>query len=100
MSVSSGFQFVADHGDDIDEVAIHRRLEGDRAVELSQREREVAVWELHHKGWSDRQISRSIGFPVQTVYRIRKRLGLLPHKEPLPDGVGNDSGGGPVAGGV
>lgn len=86
MSVSSGFQFIANHGDDVDEVAIHRRLEGDRTVELSQREREVAVWELYQKHWSDLAISRGIGYPTQTIWRIRQRLGLG-SRDPLPDGT-------------
>lgn len=99
--MSSGFQFIADHGDDVDPVAIHRRIDGDRSIELTQREREVAIWELMHRGVPVYAIGPMIGYSHQMVWRYRRHMGLG-GSEPEPAGgeAGDDPGGGGGPGGV
>ena len=94
MGVSSGFRFVADHGDDVDEVAIARRIDGDRTIELSQRELEVAVWELTQRGHSGTAVSKTLAYHPMTVLRIKRQLGLASsavtgdEAEPVDDRAG------------
>lgn len=93
MGVSSGFRFVADHGDDVDEVAIARRIDGDASIELSQRELEVAVWELTQRGYSGTAISKALGHHPMRVWRMQRQLGLSTGEpgdaaEPVDDRAG------------
>jgi hypothetical protein len=99
--VSSGFQFIADHGDDVDPVAVFRRIDGDRSIELTQREREAAIWELMHRGVPVYAIGPIIGYSHQMVWRYRRHMGLG-GGDPEPTGgeAGDDSGGVGGPGGV
>lgn len=68
---------AGDHdGDDVDEVAIARAIDGDRTVTLSASERRLAVQQLHRRNLSDRQIARQLDIPHRSVLRIRQELDL------------------------
>ena len=60
----------------VDEMAVERRLRGDRAVPINVHERAEVVRCLNRQGQNDCEISRRTGIPVRTVLRIRHRHGL------------------------
>ena len=66
---------------DVDEVAVYRRVNGDRTVPLNVPEREEAVRTLHHQGHSDKYIAMVLGHDPRVIFRIRKRLNLPPNFE-------------------
>lgn len=60
----------------VDEVAIERRIAGDRTVELSILEKRHAVELLHSRGLDDGEISRTLGLSHRHMLRIRQELEL------------------------
>lgn len=67
---------------DLDEIAIARRCGGDLKVELTVEERREAVRRLHANGMADGEIAAQVGMAAETVFRLRKRLGLPSNFEP------------------
>lgn len=63
-------------GAGVDQVAVLRRMGGDRTVELTRAERWVVVRRLNGQGLDDQEISRLTGIWDRQVLRDRKSLGL------------------------
>lgn len=61
---------------DVDEIALERRLAGDRTVRLTKLERREAVRRLHAQGLTDHPIADRIGTSAETVRADRARIGL------------------------
>lgn len=62
--------------DVVDEVAVQRAIDGDRAVRLNVSEREEAVERLARQGLSDRNIAMRLNITDRTVLRCRQRRGV------------------------
>lgn len=60
----------------IDEVAVQRRINGDKSVALSIAEYEEVVRVLHREGLTDSGIARRACLSADNVGKVRKRLGL------------------------
>lgn len=60
----------------VDEVAIRRRIGGDRTVHLTRAERWHLIRLMHADGHNDQQIARRTGINDRQVLRDRKTLGL------------------------
>lgn len=61
---------------DIDDVAIQRRIAGDRSVHLTKAERHELVTRCNALGWNDQEIEQRTGVGSHTVQKDRKALGL------------------------
>lgn len=60
----------------LDEIAVLRRVEGDRTVQLARAERLEVVRRLHARGLLDTEIQRISGIHADQVVRDRRALGL------------------------
>jgi transcriptional regulator with GAF, ATPase, and Fis domain len=60
----------------IDEMAVVRRMAGDRTVTLNTDERRELIRRLHAAGFNDAAIHHRTGLHPRTVLRHRQRLGL------------------------
>lgn len=65
-----------EHGPDVDEVVVARRINGDRTVRLNRGERLEVIAQMNAAGHSDPEIERRTGINVRQVLRDRQFLGL------------------------
>ena len=77
---------VAEVGD-VDEVAVLRRMEGDRSIKLTTAERLEVVARLHKRGLQDPAITALTGIHRDQVGRDRKQLGLAANPNPEHSGM-------------
>lgn len=74
--ISAGWGLWLQHPEAVDEVAVVRRMHGDAGQHLTLPEREALVREMVHRGLTDTDIADRTGYAHQTIWRIRRRLGL------------------------
>lgn len=60
----------------LDEVAIRRRMDGDKTVQLTRSERLELIRQMHEQGLQDPEIARRTGYYSRQVFRDRQDLGL------------------------
>ncbi|QES45198.1 hypothetical protein DEJ49_33195 [Streptomyces venezuelae] len=86
------YERVKRHGDplylhrtEVDDIAVVRAVDGDRAGPLTLAEREEIVRKLHRQGLLDGQIAVHLDIGTSGVWTIRQRIGLPANAAPVGD---------------